>query len=77
MVAAQACVLVLALARADGQKAAATRTCLIRLSGSLMKRSRPWTEPALLGGPWHLLVYLEVVEYYPLEDLRVMAAGVP
>ena len=76
MVAVQACVLVWALARADGPQAAATRSCLIRLSGRLMNRSRPWTEPALLAGLWHLLVLLEVVERYPLQDLRAMAAQV-
>ena len=74
LVAAQACVLVWALARATTPAADQTRTLLIRLSGRLMKRSRPYTAPALLAGLWTLLALLTVLEEYSLPDLRRFAA---
>jgi hypothetical protein len=74
LVAAQACVLVWALARTTLPAAEPTRTLLIRLSGRLMKRHRPYTAPALLAGLWVLLAMLAVLEEYPVADLRRLAA---
>lgn len=74
LVAAQACVLVWTLARATTPAAAPTRTLLIRLSGRLMKRQCPYTEPALLAGLWVLLTMLEVLEEYTVADLKRLAA---
>ena len=73
LVAAQACVLVWTLARASTPAAAPTRALLIRLSGRLMKRQRPYTEPALLAGLWVLLSMLEVLDAYPVADLKRLA----
>jgi hypothetical protein len=74
LVAAQACVLVWALARATTPAAAQPRTLLIRLSGRLMKRPRPYTAPALLAGVWVLLAMLTVLEEYTITELRRLAA---
>ena len=74
LVAAQACVLVWALARATTPAAAPTRTLLIRLSGRLMKRRQPYTAPALLAGLWVLLAMVSVLDEYSVADLRRLAA---
>jgi hypothetical protein len=55
LVASMACVLVWRLARDGTPEAAETRRVLIRLSGRQMRRSKPFTEPALLAGLWALL----------------------
>ncbi len=39
-----------------------------------MKRSRPFTEPALLVGLWILLAMLDVLDNYTITDLRRAAA---
>ncbi len=74
LVAAQACVLVWALARATSPAAEPTRTLLIRLSGRLMKRGQPYTAPALLAGLWVLLAMVSVLDDYSVADLRRAAA---
>ena len=74
LVAAQACVLVWALARATTPAAEPTRTLLIRLSGRLMKRRQPYTAPALLAGLWVLLAMVSVLDEYSVADLRRLAA---
>lgn len=74
LVAAQACVLVWALARATTPAAEPARALLIRLSGRLMKRRQPYTAPALLAGLWVLLAMVSVLDDYSAADLRRMAA---
>ncbi len=74
LVAAQACVLVWALSRATTPAAEPVRTLLIRLSGRLMKRSQPYTAPALLAGLWVLLAMMSVLDDYSVADLRRVAA---
>src|SRR5581483_9622224 len=74
LVAAQACGLVWALARATTPAAEPTRTLLIRLSGRWMKRHRPYTAPALLAGLWVLLAMVAVLDDYSVADLRRVAA---
>ena len=74
LVAAQACVLVWALARATAPAAEPTRALLIRLSGRLMKRHQPYTAPALLAGLWVLLAMVSVLDDYSVADLRRVAA---
>jgi len=74
LVAAQACVVVWALARAATPAADPTRALLIRLSGRLMKRRRPYTAPALLAGLWVLLAMVAVLDEYSVADLRRLAA---
>ena len=70
LVAAQACVLVWALARATAPAAEPTRALLIRLSGRLLKRHQPSTAPALLAGLWVLLAMVSVLDDYSVADLR-------
>jgi hypothetical protein len=70
LVAAQACVLVWALARATAPAAEPTRALLIRLSGRLLKRHQPSTAPALLAGLWVLLAIVSVLDDYSVADLR-------
>lgn len=70
LVAAQACVLVWALARATAPAAEPTRALLIRLSGRLLKRHQPYTAPALLAGLWVLLAMVSVLDDYSVADLR-------
>jgi len=74
LVAAQACVLVWALARATAPAAEPPRALLIRLSGRLMKRHQPYTAPALLAGLWVLLAMVSVLDDYSVADLRRVAA---
>jgi len=74
LIAAQACVLVWALARATTPAAELTRTLLIRLSGRLMKRRQPYTAPALLAGLWVLLAMVSVLDEYSVAALRRLAA---
>lgn len=74
VVAAQACVVVWALARATTLEAQTTRTVLIRLSGRLMKPHRPCTAPALLAGLWMLLAILDTLEHHTAAELRRIAA---
>jgi hypothetical protein len=73
LVAAQACVLVWALARTTAPAAEPPRALLIRLSGRLMKRQRPYTEPALLAGLWVLLAMLDALERHTVQEIRQMA----
>jgi len=74
LVAAQAGVVVWALARSTEPQAPEARALLVRLSGRLMKRGQPFTEPALLAGMWVLLAMLDALERYSVAQLRQMAA---
>jgi hypothetical protein len=73
MVASMACVVVWHVARSQAPEAAELRHLLVRLSGRQMKRTRPFTEPALLAGLWVLLAMLSVLEQYHPDDLRRLA----
>jgi hypothetical protein len=73
LVVSMACVLVWQLARAQNPQAEQLRSVLVRLSGRQMKRSRPWTAPALLEGVWALLSMLELLESYDVSELRKLA----
>ena len=73
LVASMACALVWNLARDPSPEAAETRGLLIRLSGRQLKRSRPFTEPALLAGLWVLLAMLDVLDHYDLPTLYRLA----
>ena len=68
-----ACAVVWNLARDPSPEAVEVREILIRLSGRLMKRGRPFTEPALLAGLWILLAMLDLLEHYDLSTLRHIA----
>lgn len=72
-VTAMACVLVWQLARSSQPQAGRVRQLLVRLSGRQMKRTKPFTEPALLAGLWVLLAMLEVLQHHTLEELQEAA----
>ena len=74
LIAGMACVTVWRLAGDPSPAAAGARSLLIRLSGRQMKRNRPFTEPALLAGLWVLLAMLDVLDHYPIADLRRAAS---
>jgi hypothetical protein len=73
LVVSMTCVTVWKLARSVHPQAEPARRLLIRLSGRQMKRSQPFTMPALLSGMWVLLAMMDVLETYPLEELRELA----
>ena len=74
LIAGMACVTVWRLAGDSSPPAAAARSLLMRLSGRQMKRTRPFTEPALLAGLWVLLAMLDVLDHYSIADLRRAAS---
>lgn len=74
LVASMACAMVWRLARSEHEQADDVRKLLVKLSGRQMKRSKPFTIPALLAGLWVLLSMLEILETYTLDDLRTLAA---
>jgi hypothetical protein len=73
LIAAQACLIVWHLARSQAKEAEPARRLLVRLSGRLIKRTKTFTEPALLAGMWVLLAMLDALEHYTVEELRQMA----
>jgi len=72
VVAAQACVIVWALMESSDPEAATLRRTLVRLSGRLMKHRVEWTAPALLAGMWQLLMIIDALDQYPIEELKEM-----
>ena len=73
LVASMACVVVWQLMRNNTPEAAEVQQLLVRLSGRQMKRTKPFTAPALLAGLWVLLNVLYVLECYQLQDLHRIA----
>jgi hypothetical protein len=73
LVASMACVTVWRMARSSHPEAENARQLLVRLSGRQMKRSQPWTLPALLAGMWNLLAMMEVLHHYSLDELHELA----
>jgi Transposase DDE domain len=73
LVATMACVVVWQLARSPEPQADALRQLLVRLSGRQMKRGTPFTAPALLAGLGVLLVMLDVIEQYEVEEIKRLA----
>lgn len=73
LVASMACVIVWHLARDESPEAKQTRQLLIQLSGRQMKRSKPFTAPALLAGLWSLLQIQFVLNNYDVEELQKIA----
>ena len=74
LIVAQACVVVWQLARSKAKEAEPAREFLVRLSGRLMKRNKPFTEPALLAGMWVLLTMLDALEHYSVDEIKEFAA---
>jgi hypothetical protein len=70
LVASMACVTIWRLARSSHPQAENARLFLARLSGRQMKRSQPWTLPAMLAGLWNLLAMINVLDHYQPTELR-------
>jgi len=77
LVASMACVIVWQLMRSTAPEAAEVRELLVRLSGRQMKRTRPYTAPALLAGLWVLLSMLHILDHYHVDELRRLAGIIP
>lgn len=73
LVATMACVVVWQLARSEEPEAGALRQLVVRLSGRQMKWGTTFTEPALLAGLGILLVMLDVIEQYEVEEIKRLA----
>lgn len=73
LVASMACVIVWHLARDSSPEAEQTRQLLIQLSGRQMKRSKPFTAPALLAGLWALLQIQFVLNNDDIKELQRIA----
>ena len=66
-----ACVLMWKLYNDDSSEALELKNFLIKLSGRLMKRSKPVTQPALLAGLWVFLQFIEVINSYTAEEIEM------
>jgi hypothetical protein len=73
-VASLACMTVWQLARSTHPQADEARQLLVRLSGRQMKRTTPFTMPAMLAGMWVLLAMLDALETYTIDQLHDFAA---
>ena len=73
LVATMAGVVVWQLARSEEPEASALRQLLVRRSGRQMKWGTVFTEPALLAGLGILLVMLDVIEQYEVEEIKRLA----
>jgi|SRR6478672_3847381 len=73
LVASMTCVTVWRLARSSHAAAEDTRRFLVRLSGRQMKRSQPWTMPAMLAGMWNLLAMIDTLEHYTPQQITHFA----
>ena len=76
LVATMACVTVWQLLADTSLAAIELKDILIRLSGRQMKRTVPYTAPALLAGLWSLLSLLEYLETHELSDLKKLVQSV-
>lgn len=72
VVAAQACVIIWAMMKSSDAEVAMLRRTLMRLSGRLMKYKVEYTAPALLTGVWNLMMILDALDQYPIEELKQM-----
>jgi hypothetical protein len=77
LVASMACVVVWELMADHSEPAEELKQALTRLSGRQMKRTKPYTAPALLAGLWSLLSMLELLNHVPLDQLQDLAANLP
>ena len=73
LVAAMCCVLIWQLERDDSEESQEMKTLLVKLSGRQMKRTRPFTAPAMLAGLEKLLAMLEILEEHSISEIRALA----
>jgi hypothetical protein len=76
LVVSMACVIVWQLARDESPEGDETPRVLIQLSGRQMKRSQPFTAPALLAGLWILLQIQYALTDCDLDQLQQIAHAV-
>lgn len=76
LVVSMAAVTVWQLMADDSAPAQELKTVLTRLSGRQMKRTRPFTAPALLAGLCSLLAMLDTLEQYDIHALHALIAKV-
>lgn len=73
LIAAQACVIVWALAHSEEGEAKKLCRLLARLSGRLLKRGVEYTASAMFAGLWNLLAIIDALDEYSVDDLQQMA----
>lgn len=73
LVAAMACVVIWQLERNESPEAIKMKTLLVKLSGRQMKRTRPFTAPAMLAGLEKLLPIMEMLEHHTIQELKELA----
>jgi hypothetical protein len=73
LVAAMACVVIWQLERDPSDDSVEMKTLLVKLSGRQMKRSRPFTAPAMLAGLEKLLPMMEILQTHTIKQIRALA----
>jgi hypothetical protein len=76
LIAAQACVVIWALLRAEDPQSDSLRRFLMRLSGRLTRPGVAYTAPALFDGMYNLLATIDALDQYPVAEIRQMASVV-
>jgi len=76
LVAAQACVVIWALMRAEDPQSKSLRQFLMSLSGRMTKPGVEYTAPALFDGMCNLLATIDALDQYPVSEIRQMANAV-
>lgn len=74
LVAAQACVVIWALMRAEDPQSDSLRRFLMSLSGRMTKPGVEYTAPALFDGMCNLLATIDALDQYPVSEIRQMAS---
>jgi hypothetical protein len=76
LIAAQACVVIWALMRAEDPQSESLRRFLMSLSGRMTKPGVEYTAPALFDGMCNLLAIIDALDRYPIPEIRQMASVV-
>jgi hypothetical protein len=76
LIAAQACVVIWALMRAEDPQSDSLRRFLMSLSGRMTKPGVEYTAPALFDGMCNLLAIIDALDRYPIPEIRQMASVV-
>lgn len=76
LVGSMACVTVWQLLADDSAPATQLKNVLVRLSGRQMRRTKPYTAPALLAGLWMLLSMFDLLQEHDLNALKSLVAKV-
>jgi hypothetical protein len=76
LIAAQACVVIWALMRAEDPQSDSLRRFLMSLSGRMTKPGVEYTAPALFDGMFNLLAIADALDRYPVPEIRQMVGVV-